>query len=70
MVADCRRSNEVFTELQGVRPATGDAFGTLEMIDVDDTLRSVEGADLKGASRRLQLPGQPRSHFALGPARA
>ncbi|CAK0839763.1 unnamed protein product, partial [Prorocentrum cordatum] len=57
MVADCRRSNEVFTEPLGARLATGDAFGMLEMA-ADDSPLTVEGADLKGAFYHLELPEQ------------
>ncbi|CAK0798636.1 unnamed protein product, partial [Prorocentrum cordatum] len=48
MVADCRRSNEIFVEPDGVRLAAGDAFGCLEMLD-DDSELTIEGADLKDA---------------------
>ncbi|CAK0878435.1 unnamed protein product, partial [Prorocentrum cordatum] len=69
MVADCRRSNEVFTEPLGARLATGDAFGMLEMA-ADDSLLTVEGADLKGAFYHLELPEQLRPCFSLRPVRA
>ncbi|CAK0856983.1 unnamed protein product, partial [Prorocentrum cordatum] len=44
--------SEMFTEALGVRLATGDAIGTLEMTDSDDLL-TVEGAGLKDASTKL-----------------
>ncbi|CAK0899503.1 unnamed protein product [Prorocentrum cordatum] len=69
MVANCRRSNEVFAEPLGVRLAIGDAFGPLEMAD-DDALLTVEGADLKDALYHLELPEELRSYFTLGPVRA
>ena len=62
MMADCRRSNEVFIELLGARLATGDALGALEMTGDDDALLTVEGASLKGAFYRLELPEQLRSY--------
>ncbi|CAK0816081.1 unnamed protein product [Prorocentrum cordatum] len=65
MVADCRRSNGPL----GVRLATGDAFGALDMAD-DGALLTVEGADLKGAFYQSELPEQLRSVFALRPAHA
>ncbi|CAK0857499.1 unnamed protein product, partial [Prorocentrum cordatum] len=69
MVADCRRSNEVFTEPLGARLATGDAFGMLEMA-ADDSPLTVEGADLKDAFYHLELPEQLRPCFSLRPVRA
>ncbi|CAK0911875.1 unnamed protein product [Prorocentrum cordatum] len=69
MVAGCRRPNEVFAEPLGARLATGDAFGMLEMA-ADDSLLTVEGADLKDAFYHLELPEQLRPCFSLRPARA
>ncbi|CAK0874607.1 unnamed protein product, partial [Prorocentrum cordatum] len=69
MVADCRRSNEVLVEPDGVRLATGGAFGCLEMLD-DDSELTIEGADLKDAFYHLELQEALRYAFALRPVRA
>ncbi|CAK0808709.1 unnamed protein product [Prorocentrum cordatum] len=53
----------------GARLATGDAFGMLEMA-ADDSLLTVEGADLKDAFYHFELPEQLRPCFSLRPVRA